>query len=89
MSAGYPVAGYDLRAVVRAGGARFASGPITPGGLTTFDLDPLPENVRRMDLGLEVRWQYSASGSGAWLDVPGLTVIPLRIYTLLLSLIHI
>lgn len=83
MSVGYPVAGHDLRAVVRAGGTRFASGPITPGGLTTFDLDPLPGDVRRTDLNLEVRWQYSASGSGVWLDVPGRRVIPLRVYTLL------
>ena len=83
MAAGYPVAGFDLRAVVRAGGASIATAPITPGGLSTVDLDALPTDVQRNELNLRLRWQYSLTGSGNWVDIPGERVIPLRIYTLL------
>lgn len=84
MGAGYPVAGYDLRAVVQpSGGSAVATGPITPGGTATVDLDPLPDELGRTDLELEVSWQVAPEGTSQWSDVPGATTIPLRVYTLL------
>jgi hypothetical protein len=84
MTAGYPVAGFELRTAVRQdGGAPIYTAPITPGGTSLVDLATLPNEVLRVDTDLDLSWQYRAVGGSAWSDVAGATTIPLRIYTLL------
>lgn len=83
MPAGYPVDGFDLRAVVTTGATVAETAPIAAGGIALVDLEPLPAEVRRTEIDVEVRWQYSPAGAGEWQDVPGELAVPLRVYTTL------
>ena len=83
MPAGYPVFGFDIRAVAEQDGASSVTGPITPGGTALVDLQPLANDVRREDIDVTYSWQYSPVGDSSWYDIPGSTVIPVRVYTIL------
>jgi hypothetical protein len=84
MSAGYPVAGFEIRAQARVGGSVLSSsGPISPGGSAQFVSATLPTSVTRVDQPIEFVWQYRQTGATDWTDIPGSTTIPLRFYTLI------
>jgi hypothetical protein len=74
---GYPVAGVPIR--VSAGGA--FSAPIVPGTPVTLELAALPLGVRRLDLNVDLRFQYQDGTT--WRDVPGVQPTRHRVYTVL------
>jgi hypothetical protein len=81
-SPGYPVPGFEIRALARDDGAvSSAAGPLTPGGTAELTIAALPDEVTRIDRTVEFAWQYRADGTTAWIDIPGSTAIPLRFYT--------
>lgn len=83
MTAGYPVAGFEIRARADQDGAVVHTGPVSPGGTAVIDLAPLANDVRRADFDVDFSWQYREVGETDWHDIPGATSIPFRVYTLL------
>jgi hypothetical protein len=84
MSAGYPVAGLDLRLVADfGGGLTDVTGPVSPGGTAVVDAPALSPEVGRYSLSVTYRWQYKATGAASWSDVLGSASTSHRIYTLL------
>lgn len=83
MPAGFPVAGFDLRAVVSDETGAVSTGPLVAGGTALIDLGALPAEVGRTERELALRWQAAPAGTDDWADVPGEQRIPLRFYTLL------
>lgn len=83
VSANYPVVGYDLRVQGQdsRGAWTTSSTSITPGGTVQLTGPALPAEATRDDLVVTWTWQYRASGTTLWENVPGSFDTTHRIYT--------
>jgi hypothetical protein len=83
MSSNYPVSGFLIRMVAAfPGGTTGFSGAIAPGGLVTFDGDPLPNDVSLTDWTVVWSWQYSGDGGVTWKLILGTHRTDHRLYTI-------
>src|SRR4030095_14797468 len=83
---GYPVAGYEIRALAsdEEGEWDSASGDVQPGGTSVFTGRPLPSDARRSERTITWSWPYRAAhGESEWAAVPGAARTHHRFYTLI------
>lgn len=73
VSAGYPVAGFDIRPRARdeVGDWTTADTAITPGGIAILQAPPLAAEFVRTDRSVDWSWQFRPAAGGNWVDIPG------------------
>ena len=85
VGANYPVAGYDLRVQVAdpRGAWTTPTTSIAPGTSAQLTGPALPAEATRTDLDLTWTYQYRATGSTGWTNMPGSFTTSHRFYTMI------
>ena len=85
VNAGFPVAGYEIRALAQDGAGAWTSSTnsIAAGGTATFTGPALPNRALRHERQVVWSWQYRRIGEVTWAAVPGSFQTTHRFFTMI------